>query len=389
MVLPAVCSSVLPTRNRRFDCRCSTVFVAANAALADRATIAASAIASHATVVDSANVPEWVHLIPSGVIASRDGRRAPGGPWRLTDAAAVIETTNDYHSGEPIPIDFDHQLEHTEKNGAGAPASGWITALESRDDGIWGKVEWTPDGAEALGKRRYRYLSPVFAYNSQGEILALMRAGLTNKPNLPALTAINASTTTTTQEEEMSQTLQVVLQRLAALFGLPADADGDTVIVAANTTLESEKIHRTQISALRTKLKLANDANAEQIFVAAQATASVDPTKFVPIETYTAAASKLEQIQRTESARAVDAAIESGKIVPANRDWAIAYHSSNPEGFAQFVGKQTSIVKSGEETRERGTGAATSLTETEIAICAQTGVTEEQFLKTKNARKES
>jgi hypothetical protein len=113
------------------------------------------------------------------------------GPWRLTDAAAVI--TASLAGGRDLVIDYDHQSEYSARPGVGgtAPAAGWITQLEHREDGIWGQVTWTEAGAAAVAAREYRYLSPVFQFDAAGQAKRLLRAGLTNTPALN-LTAVAA-----------------------------------------------------------------------------------------------------------------------------------------------------------------------------------------------------
>lgn len=340
-------------------------------------------VAVHASVIPPGEVPSEVHLIPAGEIATRDGR----GPYALRDAQAVIDLSRAYHDGNPIPIDYDHQTEYTAKNGAGAPASGWITSLHARADGIWGTVEWTPPARERIRNKEYRYLSPVFAYRKDGTIIALVRAGLLNNPNL-ALTAINS---TLHHEEDMSQTeFKAFLQRVAAVLGLTGAADEDAVLTAVNSTVTSERTNREAVAALRGKLQLTDAAGADEILVAAQASAVVDPKRYVPVETYTAMSDQLAAMKCEKSEQAADAAIAAGKVVPSNRQWAIDYHSRDPQGFADFIGKQVAVLQPGEEKRRPDfKQASTTLSDTERAICAASGISEDSFLKTRNAHKES
>ncbi|MEX2155106.1 MAG: phage protease [Gemmatimonadaceae bacterium] len=336
---------------------------------------------AHATVIPAGDVPEWVHLIPVGTIETRDGR----GPYRMTDVASVIETSRSYHAGADIPIDFDHQLEYAEQNGGGAPASGWITQLEARTDGLWGKVEWTKPGAEKIRAREYRFLSPVFAHNKAGEILALIRAGLTNKPNL-GLTAINS--TTSAKDHAMSDVLKAALQRLAAMLGLPTTADQDAIVAAVNATVESDRKNREALTALRTKARLGETASADEIFTAAQAAVTVDPSRFVPMAQHSAVVDQLRTMQTANVERLVDEASKAGKLLPAQRQWAIDYASANPDGFKAFIDKQPTIVKAGEETRRDVETGSSKLTDADRAVCASLGIKEEDFAKNKPATQE-
>src|SRR3546814_1790477 len=71
------------------------------------------------------------------------------------------------------------------RSGGRAPASGWIKELQKRDDGIYGRIEWTAAARQALAAGEYRYISPVFNHDKiGGRVRAILRAGLTNTPAL-------------------------------------------------------------------------------------------------------------------------------------------------------------------------------------------------------------
>ena len=99
---------------------------------------------SHAVALPapaSGNAPDWIQVFPSGTFSGRDGR----GPYTC-DPAAVVARTREHNGPVDIPVDYDHQLEHTAMNGRPAIAAGWITELEARADGVWGRVDWTDKG---------------------------------------------------------------------------------------------------------------------------------------------------------------------------------------------------------------------------------------------------
>jgi phage I-like protein len=127
--------------------------------------------------------PALVQLLPAGTFSGRDGR----GPYRL-DVQSVLSEFSKW--GMPLAIDFEHQAIHAPENGNPAPAAGWISQLESKPDGIWGRVEWTAKSTAMITAKEYRYLSPVFDHTNDGTVARLTGAGLTNNPNL-YLTAIS------------------------------------------------------------------------------------------------------------------------------------------------------------------------------------------------------
>jgi phage I-like protein len=131
-------------------------------------------------LLDGDALSEWYHLLPKGVFQGRDGR----GPYVLDIDAerAVIEAFSRLNCD--LPIDYEHQsLDAREKSGP-VPAAGWIKELSSREDGLWGRVEWTPAAEHCLKNKEYRYISPVFLHDRGGHVKTLTMAALTNTPNL-------------------------------------------------------------------------------------------------------------------------------------------------------------------------------------------------------------
>jgi len=139
--------------------------------------------------IDAAGPDKWIKLIPGGRIDCRDDR----GPFQMADPERVIENTKALGMLDDagLPIDLNHQTDIAAKTGGEAPAVGWIHELQARGGDLYGRVQWTKAGLAAVSRGpngeppSYRYLSPVFAYNPQThEVMQLLRAGLTNNPNL-------------------------------------------------------------------------------------------------------------------------------------------------------------------------------------------------------------
>ena len=143
---------------------------------------------SMTTSIEGPAPPEWVHLLPSGTFNGADGR----GPWRAVDPAAII--TASMTAPGRIPIDENHAIDLAAPKGGASPARGWIVEMQSRPNGIWGRVTWTHSGDALLRSGAYRWISPVMQHRPDGTVLRILRAALTNTPNLPQLTALNAST---------------------------------------------------------------------------------------------------------------------------------------------------------------------------------------------------
>jgi phage I-like protein len=186
------------------------------------------ALAVHGTAIEDAELsanapPQWLMLIPAGEFSGRDGR----GPFRLDDPARVIAATLALGLTAGVPIDYDHATDFAAPKGRPAPAAGWIRELRERAGALWGRVEWTPHGAAALTSREYRYISPVFQYASDGTVMRMLRAGLTNNPNL-YLTAISTRAAEDfAPRHQGDQAMDKLLQELREMLGLNPDAAPD------------------------------------------------------------------------------------------------------------------------------------------------------------------
>ena len=98
----------------------------------------------------SRTAPEWVHLLPSGNMTARDGRK-----WTLSDPAAGLQAFQ--AGGIDLPADFEHQNDNPEVRLKGpVPAAGWIKGLKTEVSGIWGRVEWTATAREMIRSKEDR-----------------------------------------------------------------------------------------------------------------------------------------------------------------------------------------------------------------------------------------
>jgi phage I-like protein len=314
-----------------------------------------------------ASAPEWIELLPAGVFYGRDGR----GPFRLDDPDAVIESTDALQMNAGLPIDYDHATDFGAPEGRPAPAAGWIRELAVRAGSLWGRVEWTARAADSIVAREYRYVSPVFQFDpATGNVTRLLRAGLTNNPNLH-LTAIAAAETAAAanaKDEKMELPTKDLLE-LREMLGLDADASGADVIA---------KVRELRVASEATGVAIGAHAN--------------DPGHYVAIAEFERALTELNALKaersRERAAHTVEDAIRAGKIVPAQRDWAIAYCAADARGFASFASKQPSLLGAdsglgGEPPVDR---RREILNQAELVICAQLGLKHSEFLKRKRGR---
>jgi len=138
------------------------------------------------------DAPEWVHLLPAGKLTTIDGR----GPYLAPAASLAAIAEASLKPGQKLVLDECHSSDLGYKFSGSAPARGWIVALEARDDGLWGKVEWTATGRQLMAEKAYAGISPVIHHDKQKRVQRLLRASLTNTPNLEGLTALHSEDNT-------------------------------------------------------------------------------------------------------------------------------------------------------------------------------------------------
>lgn len=306
---------------------------------------------------ESGTAPDWVQLTPPGpAIVGRDGRG-----WKMSDPAAVAAR---FDPAKEPQIDIEHSSELLAPMGMPAPAVGWIAEIAVRDGALWGRVNWTADGEAAVTSRAYRYLSPVFQFDWEtNEILRIVSAGLTNSPNLE-MAALNSAQPPQMERDPMDPEV------LAAL-GLPATATAAQALTAINT------------------LTAARDT-------AMNAARHPDPTQFVPRADYQLALNRITGFEAAERTRreaeivaAVDAAVASGRVAPASRDYHLA--SCRAEGgldlFRAFV-DASPVIAGAATTGAPAAAAAPALTAEELAVCRMFGTTPTAFAAAKTQQQE-
>lgn len=343
---------------------------------------------------EAGTVPDWIHVLPAGRFFGRDGR----GPYALEDARAVIAASLDQAMPKGIPMDYEHQTENAPKNGQPAPASGWITALEAREDGVWAHVEWTERAAAFIRAGEYRYVSPVFFYDKKtGAIQAIESVALTNLPNLGGLKAIakalavgEDSSLTDSDSNDKEQDMNGIKERLG-LAPTATDAEIGQAIAAVMAERDGLKAAVLEIGKAA-QCKSTDLADVGKAVAALAASAqNPDPAKFVPIDLYNAAGRELAEMKaaraKAAAASLVDTARQAGKISPAMEAWARDYAGKDPEGFAAWSESAPDQRPGGDKaTAAKATppGDAGRLTEEEKAICRNCGISEEDYIKGKN-----
>jgi phage I-like protein len=330
-----------------------------------RLTLLAQAVPFAVLAAGADAVPEWLRLVPSGEFRAVDGR----GPWRVTDAQAVLTASA---ALLPLPLDENHSTDHALRNGGSAPARGWITELSARADGIWGRVEWTPSGRALMADHSYRGLSPVLEHTPEGAVLRIMRAALTNAGAVPELTIL------TTQENTVD------LTALRSALGLAADADETAILTAAQAGRAAQTAQQATLTRIATVVGLGADAGADAIVTTLTARAAAgDPAALVTqVQTLETRLATLTQAQNRAAAEAlVDGAIRDGKPITALRDIYIARGTTDLEAVRVELTKLPSVNGGGIVRPPTTEGGGNGLDADEARIVAMLGVDPEAFKK--------
>ena len=337
-----------------------------------------------------ADVPEWIELVPGGAIAGADGRAFVNDrPDEFLARSAALKRI-----AAGWCVDFDHQLQLSvnDKVGGTAPAAGWIVALEIRNGSVWGKVEWTDLGQQAIANKRYRGISPVFAFDATSKrALGLVSAALTNNPNLD-LVALNA------RQQQESESMPAWL---AKLLGLAADATEEQVKTALNAYIALAGALATALGvdakaaialdapalnaalgkkyggasdvlvALCAKAGVKADAPAEAILAGLQA--EPDPAQYVPMAAHMAVKTALDAAARGKPAELIAQALKDGRLLPAQESWAHNYAQRDPAGFRKYIDDTPPLLGSVTPPKP-ATAVNHGLTDNQLAICARLGL---------------
>ena len=488
------------------DSLARSAFSSASAAFALEAHRGAGAIA-----------PEWITLIPAANFKGFDGR----GPYRLDQPEHVVAATEEMiakHMTAGLPLDFDHATDFAAPEGRQAPAAGWIKQVRAVNGVIQGRIEWTTKGKDAVEAHEYRYVSPVFEYDDEGRVVRLLRAALTNNPNLnlpaiasaesarraaaerPHLDPLNGEERDTAKRragsaapkgekmrfsadeirliavmakkgKPLHETVKSLMEALpgvhphkildmAKLAMSPEDPDGDGDVHADDRDAtadpdgekddgydaesaenphqrsEAERANESarcvpgndgetaEAMAARHADELARCATDEeraqcrarhteerQAFerrrragAALRSEGQAPPhgkVKTMTKQELDAAVAKHPMVlslnralndmrgerSKEKAERMVDDAIAAGKLIPAQREWAVTYCTADLTGFQKFIGAQPALSLDDKGSpigvRQPPLASGDALTPAELAICAQTRCTPQEYLKRK------
>jgi phage I-like protein len=299
-------------------------------------------------------LPEWIRLLPLGEVDLVDGRES-----FTVDRTAMETIVQGFTArGIDLVIDYEHQSLGPER----APAAGWIKELQAREDGLWGRVDWTPQGGEYLKNREYRYFSPVLRLDPETRRpTALLHMGLTNVPAINRLAPLVAKAKTEIQaaKAQKQEAANAMIEKMRQLLGLSGEQGEGEILALAKQRF---KLADTASSLPEIALAVGLEDNATPAQIKGAVLALKQGAEQLGTLQGEVAALKAESALG-KARGAVDEALKAGKLTPTQQEWAMEYAGRDLEGFKVFVAKAPQVVPVGEAfklAKETGAGPRSS-----------------------------
>ncbi|MBZ7976903.1 phage protease [Campylobacter sp. RM12637] len=236
-------------------------------------------------------------------IGSWKGHRAGSFDISLTDMEQMI--TNFKNRGLKVPIDFEHESLENKK----APAIGWVEELYIQNKELFAKVSWSEEAKELIKDGKYRYISPVYEFNSidgvsgKGIGTTLHSIALTNTPFLSGLG-------------------EIPLKKIKNNFNKGENMDLEAL------QQENERVVQ-ENEQLKQSLEDLQNTNAEL-----EAKNEELETKIAELE------AKLSELEGESVAELVENSIRQGLIANSQKAWAINYAKKDMKEFRVFLNLQ-------------------------------------------------
>lgn len=301
--------------------------------------------------LEKETIPKRIQLLPSGKsITGKDGRT-----WTVKNAEKLVKDSNDYIQHHPI--DENHAVDLSAKEGKSSPAFGWFDNITLEANGeVWADVKWTEKGQKALEKKEYRFISPVFLNNENREITTIARAALTNNPNL-SLTSLNSEKSEVKPEVKIED-----WEKITQALELPVSATLDDVLQSITPLKQKETEDTTEKVAL----------NAEQITLNAERLAF-----------------QTEVLQH-KAGTMIDEAVKQCKITPANKERYLNLCMASNETFymiEEILNNSHAVLLSEPLVPNGVPNNSVALNSTEKSFFQTLGYTQEQWQEIKEFAK--
>lgn len=305
------------------------------------------------------------------------------GQFAFDEASADRIIADFSERGKDVVVDYEHQT----LSGNEAPAAGWISSLAKTAAGLVAKVGWTERAAGRLKGREYRYHSPVLHFDGDRPY-RLHSVALTNHPALhgyPALVATDGKTKTQ-EVKHMNEHLKKIAEQLGVAVVALADGKEDE-----KATAEAVKAKLGEMQAAQTAAQAEKAAVAELLQLHDCKTVEALGVKIagmVPSGDKAALEAKLAKI---EAEKAVAKALTDGKLVEAQREWAVKLAEKDLAAFNDFAAKAPKITPGKLDPKDLGnppksSDGAQAFTDAEMQVFKTLNLTDEQVEKIKKEK---
>ena len=325
--------------------------------------------------VDVGGAPEVISVLPFGHVVSQKGE------FDVDEESLAAMKEQIAQRGVDLVVDYEHQT----LTGERAPAAGWVKELFAEDGHIKARVEWTIPAKQYLENKEYRYLSPVITVRkSDNKATGLHSLALTNTPAIAGMTPIVNSSTFQGGETNMNE----LIKKIAAALGLGEDADEEQILTALSACVEENKALKEAAEGGKAEDQddgiVANKSVCELLGLKAGASTADVAASIMALKGGVDGRVKAleEKLADRDAEEAVELALKSGKITPAQRGWAKGYALKSPDGFKEFLEKAPQAVP----MSEIAGGDALALKgnkpdEATMLVCKQLGVSAEDVQK--------
>lgn len=314
-----------------------------------------------------------IQLFPYGRFYPSDNRTKGKGGWYVddTNGYALAEKIN--QSKVKMMIDYEHQTLFLAQNGKGNPAAGWIDKAEYiPGEGLFADVEWTAKASAQIKNKEYRYISPYFHTNSNGEVLDVVNAALTNRPALHELQEAIALSLHN-KPKENSQ----MLEHLRKLFATPQATEQELQekVIALSVMAAEQNVAIMDVYAVLEKTK-------QQ---AVAASAHVDPTKYVALSEMKVVQDELRQLKESiaqdKVEQMIDVALSEGALLPSQKAWAMSLGKANPQALSDYLAVAPKHNLGEKQAKADPNKQAVALSVEDKAVAKMLGLTEAEYRK--------
>lgn len=209
-----------------------------------------------------------------------------GGKFKITQSNLDAWQTDINERGDKISADYDHSFYH----GKGSEAAGWLVpgSATLENGKLMADVDWTDEAADKIKSKKYRFISPEFAFkfkDAAGKLVdkpRLQAIALTNRPFFDSMQEVTISADQglhdLIQEPRLLDASDVeLLSRVAdeptrelmtsSLQSIDAKTREQTRTYLMSLD-EPKESHVPENQELKETLGLAEDASEEEIFAA-------------------------------------------------------------------------------------------------------------------------